>query len=132
MSIAWVLGPVFSSPPIHESGGVAVAVSEFLPLGVSPIMLRSASPTRSVASTVGSTIGSGYVSMPAMPASWKAGPENVLLQCEALCQQILGAVKADVLNVDVAAHQGPRLTTTPSPHTEEAFCSRATVRLPSL
>jgi hypothetical protein len=92
-------------------------------------MPRSASPTHSVASTM----GSGYVSLPAMPASWKAGPENVLLQCEALCQQILGAVKADVLHVDVAAHQGPRLsTTTPSPHDEQAFCSRATVRLPSL
>ena len=72
-----------------------------------------ASPTRSVASTT----GSGYVSIASMPASWKAGPETVLLQCETLCQQILGAVKADVLNVDVAAHQ---------------FRSKATVRFPSL
>lgn len=79
-----------------------------------------ASPTRSVAST----IGSGYASMASMPASWKAGPVNVLLQCEALCQQILGAVKVDVLllDFDVAAHQG----------NEQDFSSKATVRLPSL
>ena len=61
--------------------------------------------------------------MASMPASWKAGPETVLLQCETLCQQCLGAVKADLLNVDVAAHhQG----------NEQEFRSKATVRFPSL
>jgi hypothetical protein len=73
------------------------------------------SPTPSVASTM----GSGYVSM---AASWKAGPETVLLQCETLCQQILGAVKADVLNVDVATHHQS---------SEQEFRSKATVRFPS-
>jgi hypothetical protein len=30
---------------------------------------------------------------------WKTGPETILLQCESLCNQVLGAVQTDVLNV---------------------------------
>ena len=56
-------------------------------------------------------------------ASWKTGPEAVLLQCEALCQQILGAVQADVLNGDGGAR---------SDDDEQDFRSKATVCLPSL
>ena len=50
-------------------------------------------------------------------ASWKTGPEAMLLQCDALCQQILGAVQADVLNGD-GAH---------TENDEQEFRSKATV-----